>query len=185
MSAVPSNRETYTPAAKILHWLIALIIFGMLPLGFYMSDLKLSPLKLQLYSWHKWAGVTIFMLVLIRLLWRIGNRPPALPSHMKPYEQWAAHLGHFALYALMLAIPLSGWLMSSAKGFQTVWFGVLPLPDLLDKNRELGELLEEVHETLNFILIAVLVGHVGAALKHHFIDRDDVLTRMLPHRRKH
>lgn len=185
MSAVPSMKEAYTPTAKILHWLMALLILGLLPLGFYMSDLKLSPLKLQLYSWHKWAGVTVFMLVLIRLLWRIWNSPPALPSHMKRYERLVAHLGHFALYALMLAIPVSGWLMSSAKGFQTVWFGVLPLPDLLDKNRELGDLLAEVHESLNFILIAVLVGHLGAALKHHFIDRDDVLTRMLPHRRKH
>jgi len=80
----------------------------------------------------------------------------------------------------MLAIPLTGWLMSSAKGFQTVWFGLLPIPDLLDKNKELGELLAQVHSALNFLFIAVIVGHVGAALKHHLVDKDDILTRMLP-----
>ena len=94
--------------------------------------------------------------------------------------QFAAHAGHALLYLLMIVIPLSGWLMSSANGFQTVWFGVLPIPDLLEKNRELGKVLQTVHFSLNVVLIVVLIGHIGAALKHHFIDRDDVLTRMLP-----
>ncbi|HNB06080.1 MAG TPA: cytochrome b, partial [Thauera aminoaromatica] len=115
----------YTATAKLLHWLIALMIFGMLGFGFYMTGLDLSPTKLELYSWHKWAGVTVFLLVLVRLAWRIGHRPPALPAHMPAIERLAAHAGHHLLYLLMLAIPLSGWLMSSAKGFQTVWFGVL------------------------------------------------------------
>jgi cytochrome b561 len=84
------------------------------------------------------------------------------------------------LYMLMFLIPLSGWLMSSAKGFQTVWFGILPIPDLLEKNKLLGDLLQTVHVSLNYLFIAVLIGHIGAALKHHFIDKDDILTRMLP-----
>ena len=172
----------YTSTAKALHWGIAVLIFGMLGLGFYMTDLALSPTKLQLYSWHKWAGVTVFMLVVLRLAWRAAHKPPALPKHMSSIERMAAHAGHHVLYLLMLAIPLSGWLMSSAKGFQTVWFGVLPLPDLLAKDKATGDLLQTVHMSLNFILIAVLLGHVGAALKHHFINRDDVLTRMLPGR---
>lgn len=173
----------YTATAKLLHWLIALMIFGMLGFGFYMTGLDLSPTKLELYSWHKWAGVTVFALVLVRLAWRIGHKPPALPAHMPAIEGVAAHASHHLLYVLMLAIPLSGWLMSSAKGFQTVWFGVLPLPDLLAKDKALGNLLETVHVVLNYTLIAVLLGHVGAALKHHFIDRDNVLTRMLPRRK--
>ncbi len=172
----------YTPVAKALHWLIALLLFGLLALGFYMQDLPLSPQKLQLYAWHKWAGVTVFLLVLVRLAWRVTHRPPPLPEHMPRVMQLAAHAGHVLLYALMIAIPLSGWLMSSAKGFQTVWFGVLPIPDLLDKNRELGDLLQTVHLSLNLFFVVVLIGHMGAALKHHFIDRDDVLTRMLPAR---
>lgn len=170
----------YTPTAKTLHWLIALLLFGLLGLGFYMTGLSLSPTKLKLYSWHKWLGVTAFLLVIVRLAWRIGNPPPALPGHMPKSHQLMAHAGHLALYGLMLAIPLSGWLMSSAKGFQTVWFGVLPLPDLLAADKELGEQLLTVHLGLNLTLIAVLIGHVGAAMKHHFIDRDDILVRMLP-----
>ena len=175
-------KNHYTATAKALHWLMALMLFAMLALGFYMQGLPLSPEKLQLYSWHKWAGVTIFLLVLFRLAWRFTHRPPALPASMPKLMQLAAHAGHLALYGLMLAIPLSGWLMSSAKGFQTVWFGILPLPDLLAKDKALGDLLQTVHVSLNLLLLVVVVGHVGAALKHHFIDRDDILTRMLPKR---
>jgi cytochrome b561 len=170
----------YTSVAKTLHWLMAVLLFGLLALGFIMTDLPLSPQKLQLYSWHKWAGVTAFLLVLVRLVWRATHRPPPLPESMPKMMQLAAHAGHALLYGLMIAIPLSGWLMSSAKGFQTVWFGVLPIPDLLEKNQALGDLLQTVHLSLNLLLIAVLIGHIGAALKHHFIDRDEVLTRMLP-----
>ena len=159
---------------------MAILFFGLLALGFYMHDLPLSPEKLKLYSWHKWAGVTAFLLVWIRLFWRATHRPPALPDTMPKLMQLAAHAGHFLLYALMIAIPLTGWLMSSAKGFQTVWFGVLPIPDLLGKNKELGDLLQTVHMSLNLLFVAVIVGHTGAALKHHFIDKDDILTRMLP-----
>lgn len=172
----------YTATAKTLHWLMALWLFGLLALGFYMQDLPLSPQKLQLYSWHKWAGVTVFLLVLFRLAWRATHPPPPLPDHLPKVMRFAAHAGHALLYGLMLVIPLSGWLMSSAKGFQTVWFGVLPLPDGVDKNRALGDLLQSVHENLNLLFVAVIVGHLGAALKHHFIDRDDVLTRILPTR---
>ena len=127
---------------------------------------------------------SVFVLVVLRLAWRVSHQPPALPAHMAPIERFAAHAGHHLLYVLMFAIPLSGWLMSSAKGVQTVWFGVLPLPDLLAKDKEVGDLLQTVHLSLNVVLITVLLGHVGAALKHHFIDKDDVMTRMLPRRRR-
>lgn len=170
----------YTSTAKALHWLMAILFFGLLALGFYMSDLPLSPEKLQYYSWHKWAGVTAFLLVWLRLFWRVTHQPPALPAGMPKLMQLAAHGGHFLLYGLMIIIPLSGWLMSSAKGIQTVWFGVLPIPDLLSKDKEVGNLLKSVHESLNFLFVAVIAGHIGAALKHHFIDKDDILTRMLP-----
>jgi cytochrome b561 len=174
----------YTKTAKALHWLMAILFFGLLALGFYMHDLPLSPEKLQLYSWHKWAGVTAFLLVWLRLFWRVIHRPPALPENMPKIIQLAAHAGHFLLYVLMIAIPLSGWLMSSAKGFQTVWFGVLPIPDLLDKNKETGDLLQTLHMGLNLLFVGVIAGHIGAALKHHFIDKDDILERMLPNHAK-
>lgn len=171
----------YTATAIALHWLMAVLILATFGVGLYMHDLPLSPTKLQIYSWHKWAGVTAFLLALVRIAWRASHRPPALPDAMPRWQQLAAHGGHALLYLLMVAIPLTGWLMSSAKGFQTVYFGVLPIPDLLAKDKELGDVLREVHETLNFLMIAVVAGHVGAALKHHFIDRDDILVRMAPH----
>jgi len=172
--------KKYTPTAIALHWLMAISLVSVFALGFYMDGLPLSPEKLKLFSWHKWAGVSLFLLAIVRLAWRTANRPPALPGHMSRGEQFVAHAGHALLYLLMFAIPLSGWLMSSALGFQTVFFGVLPIPDLLEKNKELGSLLKTVHWGLNLTLAAVVIGHTAAALKHHLIDKDDVLTRMLP-----
>ena len=171
---------SYTTTAVALHWLVALGVFGAFSLGLYMHELPLSPTKLKLYSYHKWAGVTIFLLALIRLGWRATPPAPPLPDHMPRWQRMAAHATHHLLYVLIVAIPLTGWLMSSAKGFQTVWFGVLPLPDLLDKNKELGDTLALVHKTLNLSMAALVSAHVGAALKHHLVDRDDVLARMLP-----
>lgn len=172
--------NTYTRTAIALHWLIALGLIGAFALGTYMSELPLSPRKLQLYSWHKWAGVSLFALVLLRLGWRLIHPAPPLPASMPAPLRTAAHLTHVALYILMIAIPLSGWLMSSAKGIQTVWFGVLPLPDLLAKDADLGKQLELLHMVLNYTMAALVLAHIGAALKHHFVDRDDILQRMLP-----
>jgi cytochrome b561 len=169
---------TYTPVAKSLHWLMAVLILGLLVLGTYMSELPLSPQKLQLYAWHKWAGVTVFLLVWLRLAWRVTHRPPALPASMSPRMRLAAHAGHATLYVLMVLIPLSGWLMGSAKGFQTVWFGVWPIPDLISKDKLLGDILEETHEALSSLLMLTLAGHVAATLWHHFVLKDDTLRRM-------
>ena len=134
-SARQSTTAGYTHTAIALHWLIAIALAGTFALGLYMHELPLSPQKLKFYSWHKWAGVTIFLFVILRLVWRLGHRPPALPFLMPAWQRLAAEATHVLLYVLMFAVPLSGWLMSSAKGFQTVWFGVLPLPDLLDKDK--------------------------------------------------
>jgi cytochrome b561 len=170
----------YTGTAIALHWLIAFLILAAFPLGVYMHELPLSPSKLQLYSYHKWLGVTVFLLAVARLTWRATHTPPPLPATDPAWQQHAGHGLHLLLYVLLFAIPLSGWLMSSAKGFQTIYLGVLPLPDLIGKDQALGELLTEVHETLNFALLGLFVAHVAAALKHHFIDRDSVLVQMLP-----
>jgi len=175
-----NQSANYTRTAIGLHWLLAIAIVATFSVGLYMHELPLSPDKLKIYSWHKWAGVTIFLLVLFRLVWRLTHQPPAPPANMPAWQHVAAEAAHWLLYVLMIAVPLSGWLMSSAKGFQTVYFGVLPLPDFLAKNKELGETLTEVHEVLNFTLAGLVLAHAGAALKHHFIDRDNVLARMLP-----
>lgn len=175
-----SQPASYTRTAIGMHWLVAFAIVATFSVGLYMPDLPLSPDKLKLYSWHKWAGVTIFLLVLFRLAWRLTHRPPAPPPGISAWQRIAAEATHFVLYVLMIIVPLSGWLMSSAKGFQTVYFGLLPLPDLLAKNKELGDVLAVVHQTLNFTMAGLVVAHTGAAIKHHFLDRDNVLRRMLP-----
>ena len=175
---MPSTAR-YTRTAIALHWLAAILIFAAFPLGLIMSDLPLSPLKLKLISYHKWLGVSVFLLAAARLAWRATHTPP-LPDVMPAWQRRAANGLHFLLYLLLFAIPLSGWLMSSAKGFQTVYFGVLPLPDLIGKDKALGDALQEVHEMLNYGLLALVSAHVAAALKHQFIDRNGILARMLP-----
>jgi len=167
----------YTPVAIALHWLLALAIVGAFGVGLYMTSLPFSPARLKLYNWHKWAGVTILALSALRLLWRLTHRPPADPP-MPAWQARAAHATHALLYLAFFAVPLSGWAMSSAKGFPIVWFGVLPLPDFVPKDHDLGELLEGVHQALAFALAALVLGHVAAALKHQFIDRDGLLARM-------
>lgn len=177
-TAIPMSPATrYTPVAIALHWLLALAIVGALGVGLYMTSLPFSPLRLKLYNWHKWAGVSILTLSALRLLWRLTHRPPAdIP--MPAWQQSAAHATHHLLYVLFFAVPLAGWAYSSAAGFPIVWFGVLPLPDFVPKDKELAETLKLVHRYAAYGLALLVVGHVGAALKHHFIDRDGLLARM-------
>jgi cytochrome b561 len=166
--------------AIALHWIAAALILGNLAYGLYLVELPLSPQKLRYFSYHKWIGVTVLLLSAARLLWRLFHRPPPLPPAMRPWERRLAHASHTLLYVLFFAAPLSGWLFSSAAGFQTVYLGVLPIPDLLAKNRELAEALKATHHWINYTLAAVILLHIAAALKHHFVDRDDVLRRMWP-----
>ena len=176
----PSSR--YSGVAIAFHWLLALLIVGTFSVGLYMHELPFSPTRLKLYNWHKWAGVTILALSALRLLWRLTHRPPPdLP--MPAWQRLAAHGAHWALYALFSLVPLAGWAYSSAAGFLIVVFGVLPLPDLVAPDRALAEVLKERHALLAFALAAVVLLHVAAALKHHFIDRDGLLDRMRPARR--
>jgi cytochrome b561 len=170
----------YTGTAIALHWLAAALILGNVAFGLYMVDLPLSPAKLRYYSWHKWVGVSVFLLSAARLLWRLGHRPPALPESLPAWQRQAANASHILLYVLFFAAPLSGWLFSSAAGFPTVYLGLVQLPDLVDKSRELADILQVVHRAVTWSLGALAVVHAAAAIKHHAIDRDDVLARMLP-----
>ncbi len=172
--------KNYSALTIGFHWLVAVMICAMLVLGFYMSDLALTPYKLKLFSYHKWAGMTVLLLTTLRLLWRLARPLPPDPHSMKRWEIRSARLAHGILYLLMFAIPLTGWLMSSAKGFPTVLFTVWQLPDLVAKNKELGNLLKDAHENLNYLLLATLGLHVLAALRHQFILRDGILAKMIP-----
>jgi cytochrome b561 len=162
-----------------MHWVLGLAIVGAFAMGVYMSDLPMSPSRLKLYNWHKWAGVTILALSALRLLWRLTHRPPAdLP--MPAWQARTAHATHLALYALFFAVPLAGWAYSSAAGFPVVLFGMWPLPDFVPVDKALAEAIKPLHKLLAFAMAALVLGHVAAALKHHFIDRDALLQRMRP-----
>jgi cytochrome b561 len=182
MSALPHSR--YDPVAVALHWAIALAIILMIPIGFFMEDFPIS-IRFETYNLHKSIGLTVLALSLFRLIWRLLNPPPALPVGMKPHERLLAHTAHWFLYFLMVAMPLSGWLMVSAeKKYPTVFFWLgeapfLPMPKGMDP-KATHEFFYYTHEYLAFGAIALIVLHVAAALKHHYLDKDTTLTRMLP-----
>ena len=166
--------------AQLLHWLIVLFIVAQFTLATLFEQLPAGAKKLTLLSRHKSIGITILMLALVRLAWRWSNPTPTLPDTLKPYERALARLTHALLYVLLFAVPLSGWLMSSARGFPVSWFGFLQLPDLVPKNKVLYEALLTTHGILAWTLGIVATVHLVAALKHHFVLKDDVLRRMLP-----
>ena len=180
--SLPTVSPRYSAPAIALHWLLALAILGSMGLGWYMSDLPFSPQRLKFYNWHKWAGITILTLSLLRLLWRLTHRPPALPAPivtaMPSWQLRAYHATHHLMYLLFFAVPLVGWAYSSMAGFPIVWFGVLPLPDFVPVDKELAKLVKPVHAILAYTLLALVVLHVAAALKHQFVDRDGLLDRM-------
>ena len=177
----PSPIQRYSPLAIALHWLLALALVGSFSVGLYMADLPFSPARLKLYNWHKWAGITILALSGLRLLWRLAHRPPA-DMAMPLWQQRAAHFTHRALYALFFAVPLAGWAYSSAAGFPVVVYGVLPLPDFVPVSKELAATLKTLHMALAFAMALLVLGHIAGALKHQFIDRDGLLSRMWPSR---
>lgn len=173
------HEERYSGAAVALHWLTAVLVAANLLLGLSMVPLPISPRKLHWYLWHKSIGITIFLLTGGRLAWRAA-RPHPLPVPMPDWQRRAAIVSHVMLYLLLIVTPVSGWLYSSATGVQVVYLGLLPLPNLLPKDDALADALKIVHVTLNSTLFGLVCIHAAAALKHHFIDRDTVLARMLP-----
>jgi cytochrome b561 len=173
----------YGTVAMTLHWLIALAIVGMLVVGKYMHGLPDSnPDKFALYQLHKSFGISILVLTVFRIGWRLMHAVPPLPATMPVWERWAANGSHFLLYALMLGMPVSGWLRVSTDrlGIPTLWFGLFEVPHFPLVSDTITRWMHEAHELMGNMLIALLTIHVAAALKHHFWDRDNVMKRMLP-----
>ena len=166
--------------AQLLHWLIVVLIIVQFSLAWYADSLPRGSHKVGVLAEHKSFGITILVLAIIRLAWRWLNPTPPLPTTLKPYERVLARLTHALLYALLFAQPLTGWLMSSARGFPVSWFGFFTLPDLVPKNQTLYHALVTTHSALAVLLLVVVALHVAAALKHHFVLRDNTLRRMLP-----
>jgi cytochrome b561 len=173
--------QRYSVPAIVLHWLIAVLIIGTFTLGLVMTDIPgLTPAKLRYFSWHKWAGVTVLLLATLRLLWRLTNRAPAYPAAMPAWQQRAAHVLHGMLYVLIFAVPLSGYFYSLAAGVKVVYFGLFPLPVLIQPDPALKPILKAVHYWLNMLMAGLVGLHVAAALKHLLVDRDGIVQRMLP-----
>ena len=172
------QRAHYTRTAVALHWLISVLLACGFTIGAYMADLHVSPLKVRLFAYHKWIGITVLGIAVFRLIWRLTHRPP--PDEPMPrWQRLAAHFTHWLLYGLIIVTPLIGWLYSSASGYPVVYLKIWQLPDLVHKNEALAKLLVEVHGFLAWTLLWIVVLHASAALKHHFFDRDGTLKRML------
>lgn len=177
---IRNNTLRFGLVSITLHWLMAVLIIGLLIMGLYMVELPIGIQKLKFYGWHKEYGILVLMLVAIRLGWRLNNVVPALPTHLAKWQQWAARTVHFALYGFMILNPLTGWLLSSASGVSVSFFGLFVLPDLMGPNETYKMIFREAHEWLAFGLMGTICAHIGAALQHHFIYKDDTLRRMLP-----
>lgn len=183
--AIRSEAQRWGLGARTLHWLMALLIIGLGLVGLYMTDLPNSAQKVRIYALHKSVGLTVLALLLLRLAWRLADRrPDELP--MPHWQALAARAVHVLLYLLMLVLPLSGWLYNSASGYALQWFGLFNLPSLSGgADAALKATAHAVHEYGFYVLVLALLAHAGAALKHHFVDRDDTLIRMLPLLRRH
>lgn len=174
---IKNSLSRYGFIAIALHWIIAILIIALLALGLYMVALPISLEKLKLYGWHKEYGILALMLAMLRIMWRLANITPLLSLPL--WERLAARTVHWAFYGFMFAMPITGWLITSAAGLPVSFFGLFVLPDLVSANNDQMKLFQEIHEWLGYGLIATIVLHTCAALKHHFINKDDILRRML------
>ncbi len=175
-----NNEKRYGLISQLFHWAIVALILFQYAWAWRIDQVEGFRLRLELVTQHKTVGMLVLILAAARLLWRLFNRPPPLPETMRRWERRAAQLGHWALYGLMLAVPLSGWLYSSAAGYADFWWGPVNFPSLIEANQSLEDRLHRLHQALAIALAAVAVIHLLAALRHHFINKDDVLRRMLP-----
>ncbi len=171
---------TYNRVAKAFHWTIALLIAVMFVLGWTMDSESRTESHLTAVDFHMTLGLVIMVLVMLRLIWRLGNPPPPLPDHMSRMERRAAGLAHATLYALTFAIPAAGLIMVLYEGSADLFFGLIDLRGKPLGSEEVAELFSEIHMWLGWALVLVLVGHISAALGHHFFLKDGLLYRMLP-----
>jgi cytochrome b561 len=189
---MPATRSVhYSTVAIVLHWLTALAILTLLIAGLWMTDAIKQPdtknFAYKVYQWHKALGLTVLVLTVLRLAWRLANPPPPLPSGMTSFERWAAGATHVAFYGLLLGIPLAGWAMVSASplGFPTIIFGLFEWPHIaplaaIENKAPVEAALKLTHKYMGLALMGLLALHIAAALKHHFVNRDNVLARMVP-----
>lgn len=177
---VHNTEHSYGSASKFFHWLIGLMIIGLLGVGIWMTDLENGPFKFQVYGIHKAMGIIVLTLATLRLLWRLRQVTPLLPESTSLWQKKASQYAHVALYVVMFMMPLSGWAMSNAAGYQVSVFGLFTMPNIVSANPKMRTLFGNIHTACGYAAIGLVALHVGAALQHHFLKRDDVLKRMLP-----
>ena len=175
-----NTRERYGAVAQLFHWLIMVLVIVQFTLGFMAHGLPISLERLILLARHKSIGITIFVLVVLRLAWRLYSKPPPLPPSPHPLFDTAARVSHALMYALLLAMPPVGWLLSSASHLTVAWFGLFLLPNLVAPDKRLAQALLLTHESMAWLLLTIVTVHVLAAFWHHFVRKDSVLLRMLP-----
>ncbi|GJG98686.1 cytochrome b [Cupriavidus pauculus] len=177
----PGGQANYTATAIGLHWLIAFGIFAAFGLGLYMTGIPgLTPTKLKLFSWHKWLGVTIFIVAVLRVIWRATHAAPPVAPGTPAWQARAAAAAHHMLYVLILIVPITGYLYSLAAGVPVVYLGLWKLPVLIEASDTLKPIFKFAHIWLNYGMAAIVVVHAAAAIKHQLVDRDGTLGRMIP-----
>lgn len=175
-----NSDQSWGAVAQFFHWTVALGVIGLAVVGLLMQELPASPTKIKIYALHKSIGMTVLALVVLRLVWRLFDRRPAYPPAMPGWQRLLASLTHGGLYLLMLAMPISGWLYNSASNFALRWFNLFSIPPLTGPDPQLKALAHDLHGYGFYLLALLFAAHLGAALKHHYLDRDDTLRRMLP-----
>ena len=177
------NTDRWGATSQLLHWTIAVLILSIGAVGLVMGELPRSPKWFWVYTLHKSLGLTVLALVLVRIAWRLYAGAPPPVEGTPRWQARLASLTHGAIYVLILAMPLSGWLYDSASGLRPFrWFGLAEVPKLSPPHEALADAMHETHELLFWVLIALVIGHAGAVLYHHFVRRDATLARMLPRR---
>lgn len=183
MSPIENTEESYGVIAILFHWSMALLVIGLVILGLYMvtlPDVGFNTEKIYLIFYHKAFGILVLMLLVPRLAWRLTQILPQLAAHLPDWQKIAAQFVHLSFYALMLTLPMTGWLMSSAAGIPVSLFGLYTLPDLIRYDGYLFQRFIDIHRWLGYMLCFFILIHMGAALWHHFVFKDDTLRRMLP-----
>jgi cytochrome b561 len=175
-----NTTRSWGALTKALHWIIVILIITQFFFASRAHDLPRGPALIEAWGWHKSIGMTVFLLAIVRLVWRWMNPVPDLTAETQPWERTLAKISHVLLYALIFAVPLTGLLMSQAKNFPVSWFHLFQWPDLVTPDPALSESMESTHKILVKVLVGVALLHIAGALKHHFIDKNNVLKRMLP-----
>jgi cytochrome b561 len=173
------DQAAYTPTARVLHWIVAVLVIGLIVVGILMGNMASGPLQDRLYNLHRSTGALVLVLALIRLIYRLTHPPLPLPAHVPASQRRAAESMHWALYALLIVQPIVGWAATSAYRAPIIIYGLFELPPILPVNQPFSEKLFFAHRALGIVMAVLVLGHAGAALHHHFVQRDRVLMRMV------